>query len=73
MNDIDILFSDNIDKLTFLETLQKSFAMIDFAITAKKVTIKPQYQKYHDMYGIPNNLEYDPILLKNIMIELGLI
>lgn len=67
-----IILNDN-DKLQdFLESLQKSFSVIDLAITAKKVTIKKQYQTYHDRYGIPNNLEYDPLLLKNIMIELGL-
>ena len=69
----DSIILNDRDKLKeFLESLQKSFSIIDLAVTAKKVTIKIQYQTYHDRYGIPNNLEYDPILLQNIMTELGL-
>jgi predicted transcriptional regulator with HTH domain len=39
-------------------------------IQSPLLNIKPQYAIYHERYGIPSNLEYDPELLEEILEEL---
>jgi hypothetical protein len=57
----------------YIDSFNKNYVLLDLAITAPKATIKPQYQMYHDLYGVPNNLEYNPQLMKTILENLGLI
>jgi hypothetical protein len=56
----------------YLEMLTKSFRILDLTITAPKATLKPQYTRYHELYGIPPNLDYDPQLMKQIFDELDI-
>ena len=57
------------DKLTqFLqeqaEIQNNTFGKIN--VKSAKATLKPQYCIYHELYGIPDNFEYDPVLLSQI-------
>jgi hypothetical protein len=56
----------------FINSLNKSFFLLDLGITSSKATLKPQYKMYHQLYGIPPNLEYDPYLMKEILDTLNL-
>ena len=53
----------------YLNKLRKQLNNIldDIVVTSVEMpTIKPMYQKYHDLYGIPDNMEYDPKKLLDI-------
>lgn len=68
-----IILRDKEKLQEYLENLNKNFTAMSFQITSAKVNIKIQYQVYHERYGVPYNLEYDPILLKAIMVECGIV
>jgi len=56
-----LLNTDLLQKyLTELSTQQR-FAELN--ITATSATLKPKYKKYHELYDIPENLNYDPVKL----------
>jgi uncharacterized coiled-coil DUF342 family protein len=68
-----IILRDKEKLQEYLENLNNNFSAMSFQITSKKINIKIQYQVYHERYGIPYNLEYDPTLLKAIMEEYGIV
>jgi hypothetical protein len=57
----------------YIEALNKSFRIMDLGITSSKAMIKPQYKIYHELYGIPTNLTYDPHLMKPILDSLQML
>jgi hypothetical protein len=69
--DSDIL--NNADKLReYVENLNKTISLFKLGIQSIAVELKQQYIIYHNLYGVPANLEYDPVLMKPILEELGL-
>jgi hypothetical protein len=69
----DSLILHDPDKLKeFIDNLNKSFKLIDFGIRAPTAILKQQYAMYHQLYGVPDNLNYDPELMKPILESLGL-
>jgi len=64
---------NNADKLKeYVENLNKTISMFKLGIQSIPVQLKQQYVIYHNLYGVPNNLEYDPKLMKPILEELGI-
>jgi methyl-accepting chemotaxis protein len=57
----------------YIEALNKSYRIMDLGITSSKAMIKPQYKIYHELYGIPPNLAYDPHLMKPILDSLQML
>jgi hypothetical protein len=45
--------------------------LISITVNSINCMIKPQYLRYFELYGIPNNLEFDPIKLMEIDLELS--
>lgn len=67
-----ITLRDNTLLKEYLEKLQKSATILSFSVTAPIIELKPQYTEYHNLYGIPPNLAYDPVLMKPILESLNL-
>ena len=44
----------------------KSYSIEGTSIAVAPISLKREYEIYHEQYGIPNKLIYDPILLENI-------
>ena len=64
---------NNADKLReYVENLNKTISLFKLGIQSIAVELKQQYIIYHNLYGVPANLEYDPVLMKPILEELGL-
>lgn len=65
---------DDMDLLReYIQELNSSFDILGGVnITASKATIKEEYQIYIDRHGFPCNGIFDPDLMNNIMLELGL-
>jgi hypothetical protein len=64
----DSLILHDPDKLKeFIDNLNKSLRLIDFGITSSRIILKQQYAMYHNRYGVPDNLNYDPQLMKPIL------
>jgi hypothetical protein len=64
---------NNAEKLReYVENLRKTISLFKLGIQSIPVQLKQQYVIYHNLYGIPNNLEYDPKLMTPILEELGL-
>ena len=68
-----IILNDPNKLREFIEALNKTFRILDLTVTASKATLKPQYTIYHELYGIPPNLEYDPHLMKPILEQLQIL
>lgn len=68
-----IILHDSTKLSEFIEALNKSYRIMDLGITASKAMIKPQYKIYHELYGIPPNLAYDPHLMKPILDSLQML
>jgi len=68
-----IILNDRKKLAEYVSSLNKSFDIMQLTITASKLTLKPQYLIYHNLYGIPNSLKYDPVLMKQILSALGTI
>lgn len=69
----DSIILNNKEKLKeYLETLNNNYTLINLTITSLKLNVRPQYAIYHERYGVPQHLEYNPKLLEGILIELGL-
>jgi hypothetical protein len=56
----------------YVNALSKSFYLINLTVSSSKAMIKRQYAIYHEMYGIPDKLAYDPFLMKPILVSLGI-
>jgi hypothetical protein len=41
-------------------------------VASKLATIKPQYTIYHSLYGMPDNLMYDPEKMSSILSDLNI-
>jgi hypothetical protein len=62
-----ITLHDNTLLRDYLEKLSKSATVLSFSVTAPIIEIKPKYVIYHNLYGVPPNLNYDPRLLEDII------
>lgn len=61
---------NNREKLkSYLESI-KSYSIEGTSIAVAAISLKREYEIYHEQYGIPNKLIYDPILLENIKKQL---
>ena len=67
-----IILNDREKLKEYLETLNNNYTLINLTITSLKLNVRPQYAIYHERYGVPQHLEYNPKLLEGILIELGL-
>ena len=56
----------------YIKNLQKTTTIIELKVDAMKACVKPRYARYFEMYGIPENLEFDPEKLLQIDLELSL-
>jgi hypothetical protein len=64
---------NNADKLKeYIEKLNKTISLFKLGIQTIPVELKQQYIIYHELYGVPQNLEYDAKLMKPILEDLGL-
>jgi len=54
----------------YIQKLQKNMYIAEIVVTSSKATIKPRYARYFELYGIPENLEFDPE--KMLQIDLAL-
>lgn len=63
---------DDKDKLIeYIQNLNNRFTMIeDQTITTISATLKPEYQKYIDLYGLPEGLVFDTDKLNQIKYDL---
>jgi len=57
----------------YLDSLNKNFTLISAQIISDALILKPEYIIYHNRYGIPCNLDYDSVLLKQIYDDLGIV
>jgi hypothetical protein len=56
------------DKLQeYINNLSKSFYLTSVNVTSTYANLKPQYQIYIQLYGLPDNLMFDPDKLSNII------
>jgi len=56
----------------YVEDLNKTISLFHLDIQPIPVELKRQYAIYHNLYGIPKNLEYDPKLMGPILADLGI-
>jgi len=57
----------------YIQKLKSNHKVLDdLTVTSMKATVKPRYARYFEMYGIPENLEFDPEKLLQIDLELSL-
>lgn len=64
----DSIILNNIKLLKeYMRELEQRTIFTEINVTTIPVLIKPQYSIYHELYGVPNNLHYDPLLLNNII------
>ena len=68
-----IILHDNNLLQEFLKQLQSASTLkeLDLTVTAEKAGIKPRYARYFELYGIPENLDFDPDKMLQIDIELS--
>jgi len=69
-NDSEIL--NDRDKLNeYIQNLSKNFFVTSVNITSAYANLKTQYQIYIQLYGLPENLEFDIDKLSSILKEIG--
>lgn len=56
----------------YIKNLQKTTTIIEIKVDSMKACVKPRYARYFELYGIPENLEFDPEKLLQIDLELSL-
>lgn len=56
----------------YIKNLEKTKTIIEIKVDAMKATVKPRYARYFELYGIPENLDFDPEKLLQIDLELSL-
>ena len=55
------------DKLNAsIKNLNKKTFITQFEVQSTLAIIKPRYAKYHELYGVPDKLMYDPVKLEYI-------
>ena len=64
-NDSIILHDSNLLQ-EYIRELSNKITLFSVHVQSSLAVIKPNYAMYNDMYGIPLNLQYDPILLLEI-------
>ena len=70
----DSIILHDVDKLNeYLKQVQEGLYFTEISVKSTMATIKPRYATYHKLYGVPNNLEYDPEKMLAIDKDLGLI
>lgn len=64
---------NNTDLLNeYIQKLKSNYTIIDdLTVTSTKATVKPRYARYFALYGIPENLEFDPEKMLQIDLELS--
>ena len=68
----DSIILHNNDLLNeYIQKLQKNMYIAEIAVTSSLATIKPRYARYFELYGIPENLEFDPEKMLQIDLELS--
>jgi hypothetical protein len=57
----------------YIKKLESTVApLISITVTQKNLCVKPRYSRYFELYGIPENLEFDPEKMMQIDLELSL-
>ena len=58
---LDSITLNNMDKLNeFIKKLNSKSLIAEFEVKSTLAIIKPRYAKYHELYGVPDKLLYDP-------------
>jgi hypothetical protein len=69
-NDSDIL--NDRDKLNeYIQNLSKNMFVTSVDVNSVYANLKPQYQTYIQLYGLPENLDFDTDKLSSILKEIG--
>ena len=65
---------DDMDKLkAYLESKKMQYGLFgEQTVTPIQAILKPQYARYKELYGLPDNMIFDPDKMAAILIELGL-
>ncbi len=65
------ILNDRVQLKAWIEQLQLNMNVItSVSIQAAKLNIKPEYQKYIDLYGLPYKSVFDKVLLQDIIDEM---
>lgn len=57
----------------YIQKLKSNYKVLDdLIVTSAKATIKPRYARYFELYGIPENLEFDAEKMLQIDLELSI-
>ena len=62
-----IILNDSIKLQEYINNLNKSFYLADVSVKATYANLKPKYNIYIQLYGLPDCLLFDPKLLNNII------
>ena len=62
-----IILNDSVKLQEYINNLNKRFYLADFSVKAAYANLKPKYNIYIQLYGLPDNLLFDPKLLNNII------
>jgi hypothetical protein len=62
-----IILNNSIKLQEYINNLNKSFYLTDVSVKATYANLKPKYNIYIQLYGLPCNLLFDPKLLNNII------
>jgi hypothetical protein len=62
-----IILNDREKLQEYINNLSKSFYITSIDVTSTYANLKPQYQIYMQLYGLPENLEFDPYKLSDII------
>lgn len=62
-----IILNDSVKLQEYINNLSKRFYLADVSVKAAWANLKPKYYIYIQLYGLPDNLLFDPELLNNII------
>jgi hypothetical protein len=64
--------NDSVKLNEYIEDLKKSYFITSVNVESKYAMLKPQYKKYIELYGLPDNLDFDPDKLSAILNDINM-